>query len=97
LEEKMTDEEYQKTQDSLLILSRDVSHLDLVEFRRRAARAESVGSILDPTIYRMGHRRLDAIRNLAEAAQTVKNAFEKLRTMVALESEEAIDGRPFNP
>lgn len=93
----MTNEEYQATQDLLLAYSRELGQLDLRGFIEMARMADTMGPILDPTLWRLGNRRLEAIRRLAEAGRCLQIAYENLKTMVAVDAEEAVEGRAFNP
>lgn len=83
----MTNEEYKATQDLLLQAGRMVDVLDLNGFRDRIRHADSMGSILDPTLYRDAHRNLQAIDELAAAGIRLKAAFQTLKNQVALELE----------
>lgn len=83
----MTNEEYQATQEMLLQAARMLDVLDLNTFRDRIRVAESLGPVLDPTLYRDGHRRLQALDELAAAGIRVKGAFMTLRSQVRSELE----------
>ncbi len=87
----MTNEEYKATQDLLLQAGRMVDVLDLNGFRDRIRSADSIGSILDPTLYRNAHRNLQAIDELAAAGIRLKGAFQTLKSQVALELEAVRD------
>lgn len=81
----MTNEEYEATQAMLLQAARMLDILDLDAFRDRIRTADAVGAVLDPTLYREGHRRLHAIDEVAEAGIRVKAAFMRLRSQVRSE------------
>jgi len=87
----MKNEEYQATQDLLLQAGRMVDILDLNGFRDRIRHADSVGSILDPTLYRDAHKNLQAVDELAAAAIRLKAAFQTLKSQVALELQNVRD------
>lgn len=87
----MTNDEYKATQDLLLQAGRMVDILDLNGFRDRIRHADSIGSVLDPTLYRDAHRNLQAINELAGAAIRLKSAFQTLKSQVALELEAVRD------
>jgi len=81
----MTNEIYQVTQDQLVIGARYLSALDMDGFRARISRSEAIAPIVDPTLYRQAHRRLEAINNLAAAAQSVQAALRALNAVVSSE------------
>jgi len=83
----MTNDEYRVTQDLLIQAGRMVDLLDLNGFRDRIRSCQSVGAILDPTLYRAGARNLEAINELAAAGIRLKAAFQALKSQVALELE----------
>ena len=78
----MTDTEYKTTQDQLLQAGAIVSLLDLEQFLQRARSASAGGPIFHPTLYRDAGRNLDAVIDLAERMQAVKEAFTRLRVQV---------------
>jgi len=76
----MTDEEYQLTQAQLNIAVGMIRALPLDEFLDRLSEAESVGPILDPTLYRESIKHAESVHRIAEAAlklQRVANEEEK--------------------
>ena len=75
----MTNDEYAIVQNSLLEAAEIISRLDLNKFIGRATESNSIGAILDPTLYRQSRRTLDAIINLASEAIRVKAAYERLK------------------
>lgn len=85
--EQMTDEEYARTQETLILIARLADGLDLEGFARRINTAHSVAPIMDPTLYRRGMRRLQGIGELARATKKVQEAWAGLREVV--EREEA--------
>lgn len=87
----MTNEEYKATQDLLLQAGRMVDVLDLNGFRDRIWHADSIGSVLDPTLYRVAHRNLEAIDQLASDAIRLKGSFQNIKSQVALELEAVRD------
>lgn len=72
----MTDEEYLKTQRTLMRMSVEVQGLDLEGFLRRIGEAESAAPVLDPTLYRRGTEALESVKQIALAAQQVQAAYE---------------------
>jgi hypothetical protein len=76
----MTNEKYQYTQSQLAYLCASVCTLDLAGFLERISIADSVGPVLDPTLYRAGMARMHGMQRIAQAAQAfqqeVRNVFE---------------------
>jgi hypothetical protein len=75
----VTAEEYQATQDQLLLIAEIVSSLDLDSFLAAIDHADSIGCLLDPAAYRAGQATMHAIGDVARAARQVQKAFAKLR------------------
>ena len=75
----MSNEEYQMIQDFLMAQASMFECLDLQGFIDKNLHADSVGAVLDPTLYRKGWRKLDAIRDLAIAAHGFVGSFQKLK------------------
>ena len=63
----MTPVEYAATQAKLIELGEEIQRLELDEMLKDIGRADSVGSILDPTLYRAAHVTMGCIRRLAKA------------------------------
>lgn len=78
----MNDQEYQETQNALLLCARMISGLDLTGFLKRIEQADSVAPILDPTLYRRGAERMHAIKKLAQEAKRVQSAFIEMSEIV---------------
>lgn len=70
----MTNEKYQHVQDCLLSIAEMVIGLDLDRFLARIEQAESIGPIVDPTLYRRASKDLSEIKELA----TSLNHFRKI-------------------
>lgn len=70
----MTNDAYIDTQNTLALASDLVASLDLEGFLERARDADSLGAILDPTLYRAGAPALAAVIRLAEAGLTFQRA-----------------------
>lgn len=82
----MTKVEYMATQQQLLWLAGLVSTLDLVGFLRCIGSAESVGPILDPTLYVRGSTKLDAIKRIATAARELQRVVAEAKEDLADET-----------
>ena len=68
----MTDEEYQATQDFLMMLAKQVQLIDVTEFLNRISLAHAIGPMSDPTLYRKAQDKLDQIESIARAAAQFK-------------------------
>ena len=66
----MDSDDYKMTQEMLLMLARQVRLLDLSAFLQAIDRAETLGPILDPTLYRASlyDGNLERIKELARGA-----------------------------
>ena len=91
----MTDEEYQQTQETLIVLARIVDQINLAQFINRIERAESVGPILNPSLLQLASGKLANVKRLAVAAlefqREVRGQLAESRTQ---ESEGRHDDRP---
>jgi len=75
----MKKEQYLATQELLLALSRQILMLPLKKFIEAIDLAETLGPVLDPTLYRQGADNLSAIRVLARAARKFQQEIERVR------------------
>lgn len=73
----MTDEEYLLTQRRVVALCNQISKIDLIEFLDRIGRAEAVGPVLNPTLYRVAMPTLSDIKRKAELLCYVKANLER--------------------
>lgn len=67
--------EYQDMQDRILLAAISLTGLPYGRFLQTAAKADTLGPILDPTLYRDGAPALNAIRLLARRANDFQAAF----------------------
>lgn len=88
----MTKAEYLEAQNGLLMVGRFADVIDTDGLLDWAARAEAVGPIVDPTLYRDAAERLRLMRELADAVAKVKAPFRQLRALI--EKEEALRSAP---
>jgi len=72
---KLTEDQYMDVQNELLMLSSLMARLPLKEFLEDINRAETVGPIVDPTLYRDGAEKLHQVKSLAQAASKVSQVF----------------------
>jgi hypothetical protein len=73
----MTDAEYALTQRLIVAAGQLVAGLDLEGFLRRIEKAEAVGPILAPSLYRESMENLGEIKRLAEACKTFQNEVKR--------------------
>jgi hypothetical protein len=71
----MNGKEYMTTQMRLIEIGKIADTLDFDGFLKAISNAETVGPIVDPTIYRKAMENLHAIKKLAEAGRPVKTAY----------------------
>jgi hypothetical protein len=67
-EKRMSDEEYELTQMNLVMMAQLIEGLDLPAFIERAERALAIGPLVDPTLFRQAHGKLEQVLKLASAA-----------------------------
>lgn len=79
---RMSNDEYIRTQVRLVGIGNMLKELNVDAFIASAREAESVGAVLDPTLYRRGAESLIAIRRYAEAAAELKKAFAEVQRVV---------------
>jgi hypothetical protein len=73
-DETLTNEEYQATQELILMLARRVRRLPLDKFLSAISRAEVVGPIVDPTLFRDAAGNLEEIKKMAEGARAFQRS-----------------------
>lgn len=78
----MTDAGYTTCLKRLTVEAQALSTLDLVGFVERIEKAESVGPVLNPTLYRKGIGRLEAMKALAIAARRVQDTWREFEQVV---------------
>jgi hypothetical protein len=92
----MTDEEYLRTQNSIVFLAYLVDDLDLKGFVDLASKAEILGSVIDPTLFLKAGFRLQQLRGLAEALlpfqQAIRHAQQAEAFKKAGKAAEAVQG-----
>ena len=85
----MTSEEYATTQDQLMLLGNLVNTLDLAAFIEKAQHADTLGPMLDPTLWMKGGKNLSLVIDVARAAHRFQLAFQTLREKADLPKEPA--------
>ena len=83
----MTDADYELTQETLSLAAKIVGALDLDGFLARINRAETLGSILNPTLYNTAAGKLGLVRSLAIAALPLKGEVERQIKIFKKETE----------
>jgi hypothetical protein len=66
----MTEEKYMEIQTVIGVTAAFVRELDLQGFLAAIDKAESVGPIIDPTLYLKSHRQMNRIREAADVLLT---------------------------
>lgn len=82
----MNREEYQQTQEQLLLLAGMVNRLDLPEMIRAIERSEAAAPVVDPTLWLKGSRQLGLVKRLALAANKLR---EEVRNQIQEEKARA--------
>jgi len=62
----MDEANFHMVTQQLLMLGNLVKDLELAEYINAINRSDSVGPILDPTLWRKGHRKTQLLRKMAE-------------------------------
>ena len=75
----MNNTEYQRVQDSLVMLAQMMKSLDLDldEFLARISDADSIGPMIDPTLWMRGNKKLENVRRLAVTAKTFQDEINR--------------------
>ncbi len=74
----MTSEEYKTAQELLVGQGRVLSFVDWNDFLGSIERADAIGPIMDPTLYREAVQTMYLIKKLAMQAQGMSLAFQEL-------------------
>jgi hypothetical protein len=64
----MTGEQYQEKLLTILVAARTISDVDVPDLLQRINRADTLGALLDPTLYRKKHGAMMEDKELLEAA-----------------------------
>lgn len=74
----MTDKEYIQYQQKIIQLANEIRQLNgLPDFLGRISKAEALGPILNPTLYRAGMEPMGKIKDMAEALNDCRNELGK--------------------
>lgn len=85
----MTKDEYEKTQSQLMLLASMVRLLPLREFVETAEHAYNVAPFTEPTLYRIGAKKLGLVLRCARGALAFQNALPPLEEWQRVEQEAA--------
>jgi hypothetical protein len=77
--------EYQMTQDGLMLVAGILDQYDLDAFLLTADTADTLVPMIDPTLWRKGHKRLDGIMEIARKARDFQQAVREFRAQVESE------------
>ena len=77
----MNRQEYLKTQETIVICSSWIlgQKIDFDGFFKRIEKAETLGPILDPTLFQRGAGDMEKVKRLAEALQTYQQEVKKIK------------------
>lgn len=81
-------DQYQMTQELIITTCRTIMLLPLVPFVNSINRAETIGPIMDPTLYRDGATTLGRIKKLAEALLGAQKKIAAVHEEIKKELEE---------
>lgn len=76
----MDDGQYEAAQRTLMILAAVVQELDLDGFLERIAGAETLGPVLNPSLFMLAEGKMGDVRRLAEACKVFQ---DEVRRQVA--------------
>lgn len=74
----MKAEEYRMTQDHIFLLAAMARTLPVPEFIEAIDKAESLGPVLDPTLYIKGADRMAKVRKIAAAVLELKRTADEV-------------------
>ena len=84
----MDNEEYIQTQNQIVLLGRLILSLDLPSFLDRISRAETIGPLINPTLYRDAMGNLQDLKDLAEALNGTRQRIQKILSQKGLHDYE---------
>jgi len=99
-EKRLTREEYMAIQNYLIGTANTLVLTDLPTFIDQLEAADSIGAILDPTLYRKAATNLHTVRELAQAAMKLRDVrirqwketpIEKIRSLMEQQLKESGD------
>lgn len=78
----MNKEQYQKTQDTILKVGKEIRFLNLSEFVEDIERAEGVAPMIDPTMYRAAMKNLQIIKKMAYGLMEFQNNLPEISSIL---------------
>lgn len=91
----MNGKEYIQTQMRIIEMGKIADSLDLDGFLKCISNAETVAPIIDPTMYLKAQKNLSAIKNMTQAAKTVKAAYvETYKAVIETAVAGFVEGQP---
>lgn len=69
----MDNSQYAATQTQIMLIAKIVKDMPLDEFIEAGEKADGIGPILDPTLWRIGHENLERIIQLARKLKVFQN------------------------
>ena len=88
----MTDERYIMIQHQLLTLAGLVRDFELEAFLNRISMAETIGPIVDPTLYRDAMHNLDLVKDLAESLLPFARAARRVAAQDGMSARATVKG-----
>jgi len=76
---EMTDEEYTMTYQQVVMLAGLIAEMNLPGFLERISLADSIGPILDPTLYLRASRNMHQIEEVARSLNECRRVILKIR------------------
>ena len=77
--------EYQAIQDQLVLLAQVIEPLDLAGFLSAIDYSETMGPIVDPTLYLQSANKLENVKRLAQAALTFQKEVRRQMALTGVE------------
>lgn len=78
----MAPEAYAACQELLIAQARMVQLLPLVDFLEAIDRAETLGPVIDPTLWTKSHKQLESIKRIAQGAGAFQRAIESEKQLL---------------
>ncbi len=79
---RMSNDEYQSTQKQIVRMANEIEQMDLSVFLDRIEVADTMGSILDPTLYMRAIDDMNRVKKLAKAFKNVQDVFKEIKSEV---------------
>jgi hypothetical protein len=83
----VTDEEYAQAQQQVLMMAHIVRGIPLAAMLNAISRADSIGPIVDPTLWMHGHQNMHKIERLASALRKFQAVVEEVMPGMEVEND----------